>query len=128
MKPRKDGKFLLEVLHCFDPDTYLAVGRRIVAVLGKQCYGSNRIMAFSFRTEEQRTAAMEKIAKEGPMYDHQIVALRVEESKVVSPQNEQAWTCTCGYQAFLLRGDGAIVCWTCNAVQERVAIKDPAAE
>lgn len=122
---RKSGKFLLEVCHFFDPDTYLSVARRIVAVIGKQCYGSNRVMAFSFKTEEQRTAAMEKLAKEGPIYDHEVMALRVEESNVTSPQNEQAWTCHCGYQSFLLRGDGAIVCWTCNAVQDRVAIKEP---
>lgn len=121
---RKDRKYLMEVVHYFDPDTYLSVARRIVAVIGKQCYGSNRVMAFSFSTEDQRTAAMEKLAEEGPIGKCAVTCRRVEAMETNAPRDEQAWTCTCGYQSFLLRGDGAIVCWTCNRVQERVMIRD----
>lgn len=121
---RKDGKFLMEVSYSFDPDTYLAVARRIIALIGRQYFGSNRVMAFSFRTEEQRSNAMANLPQGTVVHGCAVSAHRVETSEVTVPHNERAWTCTCGYQSFLLRGDGAIVCWTCNKVQDRVAIKD----
>lgn len=121
----KDKSVKLEVTHFFDPETYVSVARRIVAIVGRQFYGSNRTLHFEFRNEKQRTEAIEKLTELEDVRGYEIRAERVGDNCVVMhPRDTQVWACRCGYQSFMIRGDGAIVCWTCNTVQKRIRVPE----
>ncbi len=116
--------FNMEVSFAFNEETHVGIANRIVAIIGKMWYGSNRVIGFKFSTETQRAEAIEKMAQIDEIRHHKVAAYRVGEFGLVIPQRGDSWQCDCGSNAFGLRRDGSVICHGCNRTQQKIECRE----